>query len=354
VKKELSRLVTLVEQIGDETSRNEAIEIVQRVLALESSQSSEREQLRIRQLLEERTADSLALAFSLLESLADEPAYYDAVLTETVIGRLVGGAKIDDEILARWDQVLSASKAVPAAQAPLLDAIEAALANHQPKGPGRTLRVNASTVSPDLAVALARHQGWLEFSGLTELSDDAAAALASHSGRLDLSRLTTLSDAAAEALWPHDGPLWLNRLSTLSDAAARSLAQHRGPLSLEGLETLSSTAAGSLAKHSGLIRVKHLRSLPDTPGHVAFAKKIAQDKHLWLDGLQSLEASIAAALAKHRGMISLDGIQTLSDAAVEALSEHKGKLYLQGLRDPKPEAIKTLRRNNEVILRGYI
>jgi hypothetical protein len=354
VKKELNRLVTLVQQIGDETSRNEAIEIVQRVLAIESSQSSEREQLRIRQLLEERTADSLALAFSLLESLADEPAYFNAVLTETVIGRLVGEGEIDDETLARWDQVLSASKGVPAAQAPLLDALEAALANHQSKGPGRTLTVNAATVSDDLAAALARHQGWLEFARLTELSDNAAAALATHASRLDLSSLTTLSDTAAEALWPHEGPLWLNGLRTLSDAAARSLAQHRGPLYLEGIETLSPAAAGSLAKHSGLIRVKRLRSLPDTPGHVAFAKKITQDKHLWLDGLQSLEASIAAALAKHRGMISLDGIETLSDAAVEALSEHKGKLYLQGLKDPKPESIKSLRRHNDVILRGYI
>ncbi len=103
MKKELNRLATLVQQIGDEKSQNEAGEIVQRVLALESSQSSEREQLRIRQLLEERTVDSYALAFSLLESLADEPAYFDAVLTETVIGRLVGEGEIDEKTLARWD-----------------------------------------------------------------------------------------------------------------------------------------------------------------------------------------------------------------------------------------------------------
>jgi hypothetical protein len=198
--------------------------------------------------------------------------------------------------------VLSASKELPATQTPLLHAIEAVLAKHQAKGNGRTLTVNASTISADLALALARHQGWLEFSGLTELSDDAAAALASHSGRLDLSRLTALSDTAAEALWPHDGPLWLNGLRTLSDAAARSLAKHRVPLYLEGIETLSLAAAGSLAKHSGLILVKRLQSLPDTPGHVAFAKKITQDNGTSLKAARQQVSRLDRLPAYRRGI----------------------------------------------------
>jgi hypothetical protein len=57
-----------------------------------------------------------------------------------------------------------------------------------------------TSLSPEAAEALAKHEGYLDLSGLTSLSPETAEALAKHKGNLDLLGLTSLSDGAAEAL----------------------------------------------------------------------------------------------------------------------------------------------------------
>jgi len=60
--------------------------------------------------------------------------------------------------------------------------------------------LDIGTLTLGAALALAKHEGKLDFSGLKTLCDDAASALATHRGELDLLRLETLSAKAAEML----------------------------------------------------------------------------------------------------------------------------------------------------------
>jgi hypothetical protein len=110
-------------------------------------------------------------------------------------------------------------------------------------GPPRLALDRLTTLSEEVARAIARFNGYLSFDGLTALSDEAARALAQHEGVLSLGGLTTLSDEAAKALAQHEGFLSLSGLTMLSHEAARALAQHEGGLRLDGLTTLSDEAA---------------------------------------------------------------------------------------------------------------
>jgi len=65
------------------------------------------------------------------------------------------------------------------------------------------------TISPEVASALAIHDGPLLLDGLTMISTEVASSLATHSGELSLAGLTQLSDDARAALAEHDGPVTL-------------------------------------------------------------------------------------------------------------------------------------------------
>jgi hypothetical protein len=62
-------------------------------------------------------------------------------------------------------------------------------------------------LEPDVAAALALHEGPLLLDGIESLSDEVAAALAAHSGELSLAGLKSLSPAARSRLASHDGPV---------------------------------------------------------------------------------------------------------------------------------------------------
>jgi len=130
---------------------------------------------------------------------------------------------------------------------------------------------------------------------------------------LHLDGLTTLSPEVAEALADHKGSLYLNGVTTLSDETAVALAKYHGDLSLNGLTTLSDRQAEALAKHYG-------ENAYD--GGFNFAD-------LSLNGLKTLSDRQAEALGKHKGAVHLDGLTTLSEEAAEAL-RNVPKIRLQG------------------------
>jgi tetratricopeptide (TPR) repeat protein len=94
--------------------------------------------------------------------------------------------------------------------------------------------LEAKMITVDQAKAMAR-QSIVHLNGLTSLSRDVARALAKQNGLLSLNALTTLSDEAAAELSHHCGSLFLDGVTELSEAAAASLKQHRGRVSLRGL-----------------------------------------------------------------------------------------------------------------------
>ena len=158
-------------------------------------------------------------------------------------------------------------------------------------------------------------------------------------GDFSLDSLTSLSDATAKVLSKHKGDLSLNGLKILSDspghvALAKKLANQELELTLDDLISLSDTAALALSKHKGGLSLNGLKILNDSIGHVELAKKLASHEDgLYLSGLQSLSDAAAAALSKHKGNLSFRNLTTLGDGAAKALSKHKGNLYLEYLQN---------------------
>ncbi|MCE9534263.1 MAG: DUF1592 domain-containing protein, partial [Planctomycetes bacterium] len=193
---------------------------------------------------------------------------------------------------------------------------------------GRLLLDGLKTLSPKVAMELAKHEGWLSLNGLTEISNEAAAALGQHKGCLHLNGLTNVSDEASKSIAGHRGELSLNGLTSISDEAAKALAKHSGGrLMLKGLATLTGEAGKAFAQRKGggpmnQITLDGLTSM--TPE--AAAALAETHGHNWrgeLPAFKSISVEVAQALAKRQGGLSMPELTTLSDDAAKAL---QGKL----------------------------
>ncbi len=193
---------------------------------------------------------------------------------------------------------------------------------------GRLLLDGLKTLSPTVAMELAKHEGWLSLNGLTEISNEAAAALGQHKGCLHLNGLTNISDEASKSIAGHRGELSLNGLTSISDEAAKALAKHSGGrLMLKGLATLTGEAAKAFAARKGggptyQIVLEGLTTLSPE----AAAALAESHPHNWqgdLPGFKTVSVEVAQALAKRQHGLSMPELTTLSDDAAKAL---QGKL----------------------------
>jgi len=213
----------------------------------------------------------------------------------------------------------------------------ASLAKHKRGG----LELGLRTVSTEVAEALSRHEGeWLCLPELTMLSDAQAEAFGKHGGRqLILGGLATLSPEQAAALAKHGGSLALG-VAAITPEAAVALATHRGPGLTLGLTTISDDVVAALASRDGDLSLPGLATISE-----ADAKALAQHKgRLKLDGLTALSNSAAMELARHEGSLSLDGLAAISDEVASALASQTGGLSLGGLTsltDGQAEALAT-------------
>ena len=176
------------------------------------------------------------------------------------------------------------------------------------------LRLGITNISPPIAAALAKHRGTEEDKtrpGVIFRRQDGAASV------LRLDNLASLTPEVAEALANHEGVLVLNGLSSLPPAVASSLAKRvgnsnavrangssvtskrTGTLVLNGLEHLSLESATALAAFTGELVLKAITELtPDT----------------------------AAALATHPGRLHLTGLTKLNSETHTALQAHQNLL----------------------------
>ena len=193
----------------------------------------------IQSLLKSKTADGLKAALSLLDSLGATEAERVAVFTDRVMSSIVCDHEVSADTVQQWEQLIGSMRVFPTLVARFGQHARKAAKQHE----GDLSLDGLSTLSAEVAEALARHKDDLYLGGLTTLSDDAAKALARHKGGLVLNGLTTLSDEAAKALAQHKGWLDLNGLTTLSDEAAKAVAERKGELYLHGLTTLTDDGA---------------------------------------------------------------------------------------------------------------
>ena len=118
------------------------------------------------------------------------------------------------------------------------------------------------TLTPEAAEVIADCYE-LDLSGFKVLPDEIASILG-NCGTLNLSGLTSLSDAAAGSLRKTTGEwLDLSGLATLSPAAAKSLSQYKGSLDLSGLKSLSADAAERISRYRGRLVVSSLQFIWD-------------------------------------------------------------------------------------------
>ena len=193
---------------------------------------------------------------------------------------------------------------------------------------GRLMLNGLTTLTPEAAKELAKHEGWLSLNGLKEVSNESAAALGQHKGYLHFNGLTKISDEEARALARHKGELQLNGLRSISDEAAKAFAQHNGGrLSLKGVTKLSTEGLKTLAQRKGGgpsfgIRLDGLTELT-VEGAAALAEA---HPHSWgggLPGMKTVPVEVARVLAKRQHGLSMEGLETISDDAARALG---GKL----------------------------
>ena len=193
-----------------------------------------------------------------------------------------------------------------------------------------------TSLAAEAAIELAKHKGaGIALDGLSDLPDVVADALANYQGILSLNGLQALSAVAARSLGCRKANIThLNGLLELPDAVAEGISAGEGAIALEGLKKLSDVAAASLAKHKGNIYLESLEQLDNSPGHLALAKKLAEDHDLLaLDSLRSISDQAAEFLGAHSGEnLSLDGLQIISDKAAASLARHKGMLSMKSIQ----------------------
>ncbi len=132
------------------------------------------------------------------------------------------------------------------------------------RGDGLSLRGLEKLPSWDTRL-LPSFSGWLDLSGLVDLSPGAAKDFSEHGGDLSFDGLKELSDSTAKEL-SHFGQncsqdddyptLSLQSLSSLSDVAISHLSKVRANLSLHGIEALSENGARDLANHQGALEME--------------------------------------------------------------------------------------------------
>ena len=160
----------------------------------------------------------------------------------------------------------------------------------------------------------------------------------------------TITEEIARILVSSKDETLTHYCSEIEDEAAEILANYNGNLQLDGLTELSDAAAEALGKHQGDLWLSGLTELSDAAAEGLFKHQGA----LLLDGLTELSDDAAEALRKHQGELSVSGLTELSDDAAEALGKHQGPLRLYGLTELSDAAAEALAVHENLVVSGEI
>jgi hypothetical protein len=207
-----------------------------------------------------------------------------------------------------------------------------------------------ATLSPALAVELAKYEGKLEIEGLGELPAESAAALASYPGpNLNLSgpAVERLSPEAAASLAKVEAVLQIPLRHLNSKPLAERFAQQSSS-TFYNLETVSREAAPALTQYSSYFDLRALTVL-DSP---EMARRFVADSTsllgITLPALTTVTPEAAEILAAGSRSIYL-GLTVLdSPAVVRALSKSRQGVNLPRLRAATPEVIQILKETKSI------
>jgi len=179
------------------------------------------------------------------------------------------------------------------------------------------LELNQLTeLSVDSARALARNEGEnLSLNGLSSLSPEVAEALAGYGGNLSLHGICSLDEKTAEALSSFSGEsINLPSLTEVSEEALIKLATSESHLSLYGLQTLSEKVAEALVSKNRILNLRGLVEISDAtasilsrnPQNYLNEKIDKQIKAAEKKALESTAVIPKADLSKIRKLIKTD------------------------------------------------
>jgi len=207
-----------------------------------------------------------------------------------------------------------------------------------------------ATLSPALAVELAKYEGNLAIEGLGELPAESAAALASYPGpRLSLSgpAVERLSPEAAASLAKVEAVLKIPLRHLNSKPLAERFAQQSSS-TLYNLETVSREAAPALTQYSSFFDLRALTVLDSPEMARRFVEGVTTASSITLPALSTLSPEAAEVLgagskSMYLGLTVLD-----SPAVVRSLSKSRQGVNLPRLRAATPEVLAVLKEAKSI------
>jgi len=203
-----------------------------------------------------------------------------------------------------------------------------------------------ATLSPALAVELAKYEGNLELEGLGELPAESAAALASFPGpRLSFSGpvLEGLSPEAAASLANAAAELHIPLRHLDSQPLANRIATQRGNSMLYKLETVSREAAPALTRYGSFFDLRSLKVLDSPEMARRFVEGVTTASSVTLPSLSTITLEAAEVLAAGSKSLSIGLTVVDSPEVARALAMSRAEVNLSRLRAATPQVIEILK-----------
>lgn len=202
-----------------------------------------------------------------------------------------------------------------------------------------------ATLSPALAVELAKYEGNLDIDGLGELPAESAAALAAYPGpRLFLAGpvLEKLSPEAAGSLAKSSAELHIPLRHIDSQPLADRFISQRGNSVYYNLETVSREAAAALTRYESFFDLRALRVLDSPEMARRLVQGVTTGNSVTLPALATLTPEAAEVLAGGSKSLSI-GLTVLDSPEVaRALAKSRSEVNLGRLRAATPPVIEIL------------
>jgi len=208
-----------------------------------------------------------------------------------------------------------------------------------------------ATLTPALAVELAKYEGNLAIENLGELPAESAAALASYPGpRLSLSgpAVERLSPEAAEELAKSSAILHIPLRHLGSKRLAERFVQQSGSSTFYNLETVSRDAAPALTPYNSFFDLRALTVLDSPEMARRFVEGTTTGNSITLPALSVLSPEAAKILAAGSKSLYL-GLTVMDSVDVaRALSKSQQKVQLPRLRAATPDVIAILKQAKSI------
>lgn len=203
-------------------------------------------------------------------------------------------------------------------------------------------------LTPQLAVAFARHNGKLILDGLTSIDVKTAQAIKENfRGSLHLGGIDSLEDQVAQILsereagegnWKYWPKSIFPKIKKFNDSPGHlaffAKLVHGAPRYDMHVEELTEKQAEIVARLGDEINYSSLKNLtPQT------AKILAtSSQKLWLTGVKEISIEAAEAFENHTAELSLGNLDHVSNELALAFSKHKGPIRLGGLKKMPDDA----------------